>query len=158
MKTWIKRTLIGLFGASILVGGLAAYGHRHHGWGGGAHMSAEDSAKWRERVLERASNELQLDAGQTQRLGVVFDTVREQRNALMAGSASPRDELGSLVANERFDKARAQALVDEKTDALRSTSPQTINALADFYDSLKPEQQQKLRDFMNKGGRHGWRS
>jgi Spy/CpxP family protein refolding chaperone len=157
MKTWIKRTLIGLFGASILVGGMAACSHRYHGWGG-EHMSAEDSAKWRERMLERAGKELQLDASQTQRLGVVFDRMREQRNALMAGSASPRDELRALVATERFDTARAQALVDEKTDAIRSTSPQTIAALADFYDSLKPEQQQKLRDFMNKGGRHGWRS
>ena len=55
-------------------------------------------------------------------------------------------------------EAPAQALVDEKTEAMRSTSPQTFAALADFYDSLKPEQQQKLRDFMNKGGRHGWRS
>ena len=34
MKTWIKRTLIGLFGVSILVGGIAACGHRHHGWSG----------------------------------------------------------------------------------------------------------------------------
>ena len=89
MKTWIKRTLIGLFGASILVGGMAACSHRYHGWGG-EHLSAEDSAKWRERILEPAGKELQLDASQTQRLGVVFDRMREQPNALMAGSASPR--------------------------------------------------------------------
>ena len=38
MKTWIKRTLIGLFGATILVGGLAACGQRHHG--GAARRSA----------------------------------------------------------------------------------------------------------------------
>ena len=42
MKTWIKRTLIGLFGASIVVGGLAAYGHRHHGWGGGTLTVPDD--------------------------------------------------------------------------------------------------------------------
>ena len=29
MKPWIKRTLFGLFGVSLLVGGLTACGHRH---------------------------------------------------------------------------------------------------------------------------------
>jgi protein CpxP len=157
MKTWIKRTLIGLFGASIFVGGLAACSHRHHGWSG-PQTSAEDAAKWRERLLERASKELQLDDTQKQRLGVVFDKMREQRNALVGSSTDPRAELSALVSGERFDKARAQALVDEKTNAMRASSPQTIAALADFYDGLKPEQQQKLRDFMNRRGHGGWRS
>jgi hypothetical protein len=30
-----------------------------------------------------------------------------------------------------------------------------IAAFGDFYDSLKPEQQQKVREFMQRG-RHGW--
>jgi periplasmic protein CpxP/Spy len=156
MRTWIKRSLIGLFGVSILVGGLAACGHRHHGWGG-AQVSAEDAAKWREKLLERGGKELQLDEAQKQKLGVVFDRLREQRNTVVGATQNPRAELRALVSGERFDAARAQALVDEKTNALRAGSPQTIAALADFYDSLKPEQQQKLRDFMDKRGR-GWRS
>jgi periplasmic protein CpxP/Spy len=157
MKTWIKRTLFGLFGASILVGGLAACGHRHHGWGGGTQISAEDAAKWRERMLERAGKELQLDEAQKQRLGVVFDRLREQRNALVGSTPDPRAELRALVDGDRFDKARAQALVDGKTNAIRAGSPQTIEALAAFYDGLKPEQQARLREFMDKRGR-GWRS
>ena len=156
MKAWIKRTLIGLFGASLLVGGLTACGQRHHGWGG-AQVSAEDAAKWRERLLDRAAKELQLDDAQKQRLGVVFDRMREQRNALVGSTTNPRAELRALVSGERFDQARAQALIDEKTNAIRAGSPQTIAALAEFYDSLKPEQQQKLREFMDKRGR-GWRS
>lgn len=156
MKTWIKRSLIGLTGVTILVGGLAACGQRHHGWHG-AQVSAEDAARWRERMLERAGKELQLDEAQKQKLGVVFDRLREQRNAFVGGTQNPRAELRALVSGERFDAARAQALVDEKANALRAGSPQTIAALADFYDSLKPEQQQKLRDFMDKRGR-GWRS
>lgn len=156
MKTWIRRSLIGLFGVSILVGGLAACGHRHPAWGG-APISAEDAAQWRERLLERAGKELQLDDAQTQRLGVVFDRLREQRNAVVGSTANPRVELRALIGGERFDSARAQALVDEKTNAIRAGSPQAIAALADFYDSLKPEQQRKLREFMDKRGR-GWRS
>jgi protein CpxP len=157
MKTWIKRTLIGLFGAAVLAGGLAACGQRHHGWNG-AQVSAEDTAKWRERLLERAGKELQLDAAQQVKLGAAFDKMREQRNALVGSMGSPRAELRALISGERFDKARAQALVDEKTNAIRAGSPATIYALADFYDSLRPEQQVRLREFMDKRGRSGWRS
>lgn len=35
MKPWIKRTLYGLFGASILVGGLSGCGHHRHEYGMG---------------------------------------------------------------------------------------------------------------------------
>ena len=155
MKTWIRRTLIGALGAALLVGGLAACSHRYHGFGSGP-VSAEDAAKWRERVLERAGKELQLDDAQKQRLGLVFDRLREQRNALV-GTQSPRAEVRALIDGAQFDRTRAQALVDSKTDALRSGSPQLIAAFADFYDGLNPEQQQKLRAWMDKRG-HRWRS
>jgi len=156
MKTWIKRTLYGLFGATLLVGGISACSHRHHGTGM-AQWSAEDAAKWRERVMERAGKELQLDAAQKQRLGTLFDTMREQRNAFVGSTTNPRAELLALVSTEHFDKAKAQALIDEKTNAIRAKSPDTITALAGFYDSLNVEQQQKLRDFLAKG-RRGWHS
>jgi Spy/CpxP family protein refolding chaperone len=157
MKTWIKRTLIGLFGAGVLLGGLAACSHRHHGWGG-TPLSAEDAARWRERLLERAGKELQLDDTQKQRLGVVFDRMRDQRNALVGNGTSPRAEMRALLDGERFDKARAQALIDAKTNAIRAGSPQTLDAIADFYDGLRPEQQQKLRDFIDQRGHGRWRS
>ncbi len=156
MKRWIKRTLFGLFGASLLVGGLTACGHRHdhHGaW----QVSAEDAAKWRERFVERAAKELQLDDAQKQRLGTVFDALREQRSALMGSTTNPRAEIANLIKGEKFDAARATALVDEKTGAIRSKSPEVISAMAGFYDTLKPEQQQKLREFLEKRHGHGWR-
>lgn len=158
MKPWIKRTLFGLFGASILVGSLAACGHRQHDRGQMSQMSAEDSAKWRERLIERATKELQLDATQQQRLGVLFDKMREQRNALVGSTTQPRAEMGALIAGATFDKARAQTLIEQKTGALREKSPEVIAATADFFDTLKPEQQQKVREFLQRGGhRHGWR-
>ena len=156
MKPWIKRTLFGVFGVSLLVGALSGCGHRHPG-GNVAQMSAEDAAKWRERLIDRASKELQLDEAQKQRLGVVFDKMREQRNALVGSTTSPRAEVSALISGATFDKARAQALVEQKTGAVREKSPEVIAATAEFFDGLKPEQQQKVRDFLARGGRHGWR-
>ncbi|MDO8447699.1 MAG: Spy/CpxP family protein refolding chaperone [Rhodoferax sp.] len=152
MKPWIKRTLIGLFGAAILAGGLTACGHRPHGFG--ATMSAEDTAQRRAKMVERVSSKLELNADQKQRLTVLADKLQEQRIALMGQTKDPRADVKALVAGDKFDKARAQALVTEKTTALQSKSPEVITALADFYDSLNPAQQQKVRDFMeHRGGR-----
>ena len=149
MKPWIKRSLIGLAGVSVLFGGIAACSqHRHdHGWGT---VSAEDAAKWRERFVDRAARELQLDGAQKEQLGTVFDRLREQRNAMIGTTPDPRAELRQLIVGERFDAARAQALVEQKTAALRAGSPQTIAALAAFYDGLKPEQQNKLRELLDR--------
>ena len=152
MKPWIKRTLIGLFGASILVGGLTACGHRQHSFGG--NMSAEETSQFRGKMVDRVSGKLDLNVDQKQRLTVLADKLHEQRVSLMGQSKDPRAEMKALVSGDKFDKARAQALVTEKTAALQSKSPEVITALADFYDSLNPAQQQKVRDFMERRG--GW--
>jgi protein CpxP len=72
---------------------------------------------------------------------------------MMGASKDPRADLKALVAGDKFDKTRAQALVTEKTAAISGKSPEVIAAMADFYDSLNPAQQQKVREFMDKRGR-----
>jgi Spy/CpxP family protein refolding chaperone len=152
MKPWIKRTLIGVFGASILVGGLSACGHRQPSWSG--NMSAEESAQFRGKMVERVSSKLELNEDQKKRLTALADKLHEQRAALVGQNKDPRAEVQALVAGEKFDKVRAQALVTEKTAAIQGKSPEVIAALADFYDSLNPTQQQKVREFMqHRGGR-----
>jgi protein CpxP len=156
MKRWLKQTLIGVFGASVLLG-LSACGHGgHHGWrGDGGQFSEADAAKMRERLLERAGKQLQLDEAQKQRLAVLADKLHEQRTALV-GATDPRAEFRALMAGPTFDRNGAQALVEAKTAALRSKSPEVIAAAADFFDGLRPEQQQQVREFLAKR-RGGWR-
>ncbi len=155
MQTWIKRTLIGVFGATVLFGSLAACSSRgHHGQGWQA-MSAEDAARMKTKMIDKVGSRLDLDEAQKAKLGVLADKLREQRNALVAGG-NPRDAVRALVAGASFDRARAKALVDAKTAAIGTASPELIGAFGDFYDSLRPEQQAKVREFMA-SGRHGWR-
>ena len=66
----------------------------------------------------------------------------------------PRAEMQAIVSGDKFDRARAQSLLEEKTRAVQANSPEVITALADFYDSLNAEQQQKVRDLMQR--RKGW--
>ena len=154
MRKWLKRTLVGIFGAGVLFGGLAACSHRSHGWHDGPRSEAEQ-AEWRARMVDRAGAKLDLDAAQKAKLAVLADTLAAQRKAMMAGGA-PRAEMSALIAGERFDRGRAQAFVDAKTATLREASPAVIAAAADFYDSLGAAQQQKVRDLLARGGRHGW--
>ena len=152
MKSWSKKTLIGLFGASILVGGLTACsgGHYHrHG-----PMNAERMAEVRGKVMERVGSKLDLNEAQKQKLATLADKLQAQRAAFVGQAVDPRAEMQALVAGEKFDRARAQALIDEKLRAVQTGSPEVLAAMADFYDSLNPEQQQKVRDFMQR--RRGW--
>lgn len=155
MKRWIKRTLIGAFGATILIGGISACGHGHHG--GGWQMGESDATKMREKMLDRAGRELKLDDAQKQRLAALADTLKAQRTALMGTTTDPRAEAQALVAGVKFDRERAQAFVESKTTAVRTKSPEVIAAAADFYDSLNPAQQQLVRDFMSRRSRWGHR-
>lgn len=152
MKLRIKRTLYGLFGAAILLGGLSACGHHRHDHGMG--LSESDRAEFRVKMVDRVASKLELNAEQKQRLGVLADKLQEQRSALVGKTTDPRSEVQALVSGERFDRARAQALVTEKTAALTTKSPEVIAAMADFFDSLTPAQQIKVREALQ--GRHGW--
>ena len=153
MKPWIKRALSGVLGVSLLVGGLTACsGARyHHG-----PMDTEKLAEVRGKVVGRISSKLDLNEVQKQKLNALADKLEAQRTALMGQGPEPRGQMQALVAGEKFDRARAQTLMDEKTRAVQAHGPEVINALADFYDSLRPEQQQTVRDWMQR--RRGWMS
>lgn len=152
MKPWIKKTLLGLFGASIMVGGLTACSNGHpyrHGA-----MTPEKMAEVRGKLVERVSSKLDLTPTQKQKLDVLADKLQAQRAAFVGKADDPRAELQAIMAGTQFDRNRAQALMDEKTRAVQAHSPEVIAALADLYDSLDPGQQQKVRDLMQR--RKGW--
>ncbi len=151
MKPWIKKSLIGFASATVLLGGLTACGSRgHHGEG----WSTERVSEVRGKVVEKISGKLELDVAQKQKLGALADQIIASRTAFRGESADPRTEFKALIAGEKFDRSKAQTMLDQKTQAIQGNAPQTINALADFYDSLNPEQQKQVREKLER--RHGW--
>lgn len=153
MRPWIKRTLYGLFGATVALGGVSAcahrYGHEHF-----SNMTPEQQAEFRQRVVDRVASRLDLDAQQKTRLDALAVKLQEQRAALR-GATDPRAEARSLIAGEKFDRDKARTLVNDKVAAVNAKSPEVIAAFGDFYDGLNPAQQAKVRDFLQ-GHRHGW--
>jgi periplasmic protein CpxP/Spy len=147
MKHIIKRTLLGLFSGALIVGSLGACSHR-----GGWNEQGGPSPEVRARMIDKVVSRLDLDGAQKQKLGTLADKLMAQR-ASLRGSSEPRAMLLGLVAGDKLDQPGAKKLIDEKTAAVQSGSPEVIAAAADFFDNLRPDQQQKVREFMERGGR-----
>lgn len=121
--------------------------------GAGAQHSAADGAKFREKMIERVTAQLEVNADQKLKLSGLADKLQEQRLALKGQSSDPRSEMQSLTSSDKFDRSRAQAIVGEKTAAISLKSPEVVAALGDFYDGLSTVQQRKVRDFLQRGSR-----
>lgn len=152
MKPWIKRSLIGLTAVTVVLGGLTACGSRGdhaRGW------SDERITEVRGKAIDKIGSKLELNAEQKQKLGVLADEMIASRKAFRGEAADPRTELKALVAGDKFDRTKAQALLDQKMQVMQGNGPKMLSAFGDFYDSLNPEQQRQVRERMEKRG-HGW--
>ena len=152
----IKRVLVGLTAVVLVTSAVAACGFRGTDpWGGpgplggpgpcGSHWRGEDSAQRRAYMVERVSQELSLNVGQRAKLEVLADQLDEQRQALWSEGNMAAD-LQQVIAGERFDRARAQGVVDQKLQAVQQHSPKVVDAMASFYDSLDAGQQRVVRE------------
>ncbi len=153
MKSWIKRSLIGLTAATVVLGGLTACGSRGDhakGW------SDERITEVRGKAIERISSTLELNTDQKAKLGLLADEMIASRKAFKGNSADPRADLKALIASDKFDRTKAQAMLDQKTQVVQGNGPKMLAAFGDFYDSLTPAQQQQLREKMDRRGRGWW--
>lgn len=146
----IKRVLVGLTAVVLVTSAVVACGFRGTSpWGGygpcGPHWRGEGPAQRRAYVVERVSQELSLNVGQRAKLEVLADQLDEQRQALWSEGNMAAD-LQQVIAGERFDRARAQGMVDQKLQTVQQHSPKVVDAMASFYDSLDAGQQRVVRE------------
>jgi Spy/CpxP family protein refolding chaperone len=118
-------------------------------------MDETQISAMRGKAVERISGKLDLNETQKAKLGALADEMLAQRQALRAGT-EPRAEMQALIAGNQFDRAKAQALLEQKTQAVQGGGPKVIAAMADFYDSLNADQQAKVRAFMAEHRHGGW--
>lgn len=152
MKPWIKRSLIALTSATVVIGGLTACGSRGdhaRGW------SDERVTEARGRMVEKISDKLELNADQKAKLGVLADEMVASRKAMRGESGDIRTDMQALIAADKFDRSKARQMLDQKTQAIQANGPKVLAAFGDFYDSLNPEQQKQVRERLERRG-HGW--
>lgn len=144
MKKPVKITLITLITGATLAAG-AAYSHRYYNGEG---------CNYGDRLTDRITRELELDDAQSthletlkQRMLTVKEEMREHRD-------EARQKVMALFEGPTMDREDAQILVEEKIGSINTLAPQLITEIGDFYDSLSPEQQQRLRDKVSERMEH----
>lgn len=135
MNIVLKRTLLAI-GGLALIGSLAACNQRDH---------RPDPEAFAERIMDRVSEKLNLNQEQVAKLDGVKEALLNARKEMREQRSDKQAELMSLLDQPTLDQQKALALVNERGDAIKAQAPKVIAAVAAFYDSLTPEQQQTLR-------------
>lgn len=173
MHKRLGRALKGSMLVGLMVVALSGVAHpkgEEEGEGRMCHpMAGQGHLPHEERMVERITDALVLDTQQKARLTTLvqkWHAFQEAERAAQAGGAKdqdPRQAMLGLIAGDHVDQKRAQAVVEQRAQVLRTQSPEVIKAAAEFFDGLRPEQQQKVRKFLAHGprmglGGHGMRS
>lgn len=121
----------------------------------GAALGSEDASRQREQITARLTRDLSLDTTQQARLSALADAIdrqRQQREASRPAAQATPAAQGPLhwIRGSTFDRAAAQAELDARLAAMKAQEPAVITAAADFYDSLKPAQQEQVRTALNR--------
>ena len=135
MKTRIRYALA-ILGAVGIAAAVTACGHgfRHHAPG-----------DYAVRHIEKLGKELDLNEAQTAKLNAVTATLRKGGETLRSKHGERQKEVLALLDQPTFDRQRANALVQQTTRDVNDHAAEMVAAIGEFYDSLTPPQQQKLR-------------
>ena len=136
MKTR-SRFLVAIVSAVGIAVAVAGCGHgmRHHG-----------SGDYAIHHIEKLGKELNLNEAQTAKLSAVTQTLRKNRDAMRSKHEERQKAMVALLDQPKLDRQRAIGLVQETTRDINDHAPELIAVMGDFYDSLTPPQQQKLRE------------
>ena len=149
MKPIPKRIVILVATGVVIAGTLAACGHhRYH-----------DPEKRGEWLVEKVTDELNLNESQQTELENVRQEILTVRKEMHADRQSTHDEILTMLDQPQLDRQKVLSMVEQKTGSINQYAPQLINALGDFYDSLSDEQRQELREHvvkMDEHQRHHW--
>jgi Spy/CpxP family protein refolding chaperone len=99
-----------------------------------------------EWMIERMTDRLELNEAQVANLNTVKDTIMDARKKMRENHKDKQAELLALLEQPTLDQDKAMAMLTERGDAMKAEAPKVIAAVAGFYDSLTPEQQQTLRE------------
>ncbi|NOX26900.1 MAG: periplasmic heavy metal sensor [Gammaproteobacteria bacterium] len=110
-------------------------------------------------VAKRISNKLDLNESQAAELDELMVEFKEFRQAMFKGKKEAKSELAELLNAPQFDREKALALMvskaQNKAGVVESQAPDLIDAIAEFTDSLNPEQRAKAVKFIERKMGHG---
>jgi len=138
----ITKIVIFTSGAVLLAGSIAACSH---------HRSPEQRAEW---MMEKVGKELKLDEAQQAKFKALSDDMLAVRKQMRHEFGGDRDQVLGLLDQPKLDQAKILGMVKEHTQTINQQAPKIVAALGDFYDSLSPEQQAEVREFVKEHHEH----
>lgn len=142
-------------GAAAATNGMSTfYGPAMHvamNTGGGMGMG------FAERRFERMMSEIGASAEQADRLRDIFESVHEDLMPERSDFHSFREELASLIASPRIDRAAAERLRAERVEAIDRASRRLTDAVLEAAEVLTPEQRVALVEKFEERRWHGRR-
>ncbi len=96
--------------------------------------------------VEYVAKELELNETQTAKLSVLKDAVLKARDATRIGREEKTKAALALLDKPTIDRPRALGLWQQAMHDLGDQGPGIIITFGDFYDSLTPAQQKKVRE------------
>ncbi|MGD8498866.1 MAG: Spy/CpxP family protein refolding chaperone [Chromatiales bacterium] len=98
-----------------------------------------------EHIVQKLSEELELNPYQHEQLVALKDTLLSARQTVHGSRGELRGEMMELLEAPSLDRGAALALITRRAEALQQQAPELVNAVGDFHDSLSPEQRVELR-------------
>lgn len=113
-----------------------------------------DNGEFTQHVAEWVSYKLDLNEEQKGKLQQLTDQLGLLRQDMAKNRARMGDEMKNLLAAPSLDRDRLMRLLDEQHRARAEHRGELVNAVADFSDSLQPEQRAQLTELIAKRLEH----
>lgn len=97
-------------------------------------------------LMEKATDELELDTSQQAKFKVFVDGLTDSRKVMRSQRKQSRETIMSLLEQPTLDRDKSLALVQGHIKTVQERAPKLVNSFADFFDSLSPEQRKELRE------------
>ena len=127
--------------AVIAVGVLVVKGISHRYW------TPEKKA---ERLTQVMTKKLDLNEEQKAKLDVLKEQVLAAKSEMKSSREKDLSTVQELLSQPKFDQQRAQGVINGHIQNLSTRSPEIVAALGEFWDSLNPDQQAKVKTKLEK--------
>ena len=113
-----------------------------------------------DNMSKKMSKKLDLNDEQLAQFEGLMGEFKDFRQSMFEDKNQTKADINALLSAPKFDREKALTLMMEraknKVVTVEKEAPDLVNAMAEFSDSLNPEQKEKFSKMVEKKMSHGW--